>query len=184
MSKIIIEKYNPQWEQEFLKAQKFYQSLLNNIDCEIVHVGSTAIKGLWAKPILDIDIIANNTIDMSLMIDLLKSVGYQHLGDLNVKGREAFSYDLNNPQINWMNHHLYLCLKGNENLRNHLLLKKHLTNNQEACKRYSQLKIQLAKQYSDDIDKYIAGKTALILEFLKAEGLENEALKNIAAINK
>jgi len=63
MSKIIVESYNPKWKTEFEKAYTFDKKLLENINIKIEHVGSTAVEGMWAKPILDIDIIVMNTKD-------------------------------------------------------------------------------------------------------------------------
>lgn len=184
MSDIVVEKYNPNWEEEFNKAYKFYKNLINGLDVKIEHVGSTSVKGLWAKPILDIDIIVKDDNDSKRVITLLKGVGYKHLGDLGIQGREAFSYEENNPDITWMRHHLYVCLENCENLRNHLLLRKHLRNNPESVKLYSELKKDLAVKFNNDIDAYVDGKTDLISSFLKEEGMKSNELDRIEAVNK
>jgi GrpB-like predicted nucleotidyltransferase (UPF0157 family) len=111
-------------------------------------------------------------------------MGYVHRGDLGVPGREAFGFEPDNPLITWMDHHLYVCLRGCESLRNHLLLQKHLRENKEAVEAYSALKRKLAQEFSKDIDAYVEGKTALIKGFLKAEGMDMDALARIEAVNK
>lgn len=184
MRKIVVEKYNPQWKREFEKAKSFYEELLSGIEVKIEHVGSTSVEGLWAKPILDIDIIVKNTEDSSQVIELLDTVGYKHIGDLGVKGREVLKYDKENPNIKWMEHHLYVCLEDNENLQNHLLLRKHLSNNKKSVELYSALKRELADKFTYDIESYIDGKTDLITEFLKSEGMDSEELERIQSINK
>ena len=63
-----------------------------------------------------------------------------------------------------------------------MLLKKHLTENPEAFRRYEQLKISLGKT-SSDMDTYCRQKTELILEFLAAEGLSDEELDEIRSEN-
>lgn len=117
---IKVEAYNPKWKSEFDIAKKFYRKLLEGIEHEVVHVGSTSVEGLWAKPILDIDIIVNNDADSKAAIRLLQSTGYTHIGNNGVEGRESFEYEKTNLKINWMTHHLYVCITGNENLNNHL----------------------------------------------------------------
>ena len=184
MRKIIVEPYNPVWKTEFTKAQLFYGELLSDIDVEIEHVGSTSVEGLWAKPILDIDIVVKNTKDRDIVIARLLEVGYTHQGNLGVEGREALSYEEDNRHITWMKHHLYVCMADCENLWNHLLLRKHLRANPSAVKAYSVLKSELAKKYRYDIDAYVEGKTALITQFLKAEGMDSEKLVRITEINK
>jgi GrpB-like predicted nucleotidyltransferase (UPF0157 family) len=184
MNKIIVEKYNPEWKEEFQIAKTFYMEILKDINCEVVHVGSTSVKGVWAKPILDIDIIVNNSEDCNNVIFLLESVGYTHIGNVGIEGREAFKYSGNNKYIVWMEHNLYVCLKGNENLRNHLLLQKHLQSNKKSADKYSKLKRELAKKYPYDIDSYVDGKTDLINSFLEVEGMSSDELKRIESVNK
>jgi len=184
MKKISVEKYNPVWKIQFEKAKTFYEKVLKDIEVEIVHVGSTSIEGLWAKPILDIDIIVNNVIDCERTIEFLKSVGYKHIGNLGIEGREAFKYSEDNSHIQWMEHNLYVCVRGNENLRNHLLLKNHLLQNKTAIEQYSILKRNLAKKYPHNIDSYVEGKTELIKGFLAAEGMNEEELERIELMNK
>ena len=78
MQKINVEKYNPQWQVEFERAKLFYEKLLVGIDKRIEYVGSTSVIGLWAKPVLDIDIIVKNSDDSLQVITKLSSVGYKH----------------------------------------------------------------------------------------------------------
>ncbi len=181
---IKIEDYNPEWKDEFEKAKKFYSKILLNIEVDIIHVGSTSVKGLAAKSILDIDIVVNNKEDSKKVISVLEKYDYEHVGCLGVEGREVLHYDEKNKYINWMQHHLYVCIKGNENLENHLLLKRHLLQNEQAVVEYGNLKKNLAKKYKNDIDSYIEGKSVLIIKYLNSEGMKVEKLNKIKEINK
>ena len=184
MNKIIVESYNPRWKIEFEKACKFYKKLLRNINVKIEHVGSTSVAGMWAKPILDIDIIVINNRDSKQVIERLISVGYNHIGNMGVEDREALKYKKDNKHITWMDHNLYVCIDGCENLRNHLMLRKHLRDNVKAIEVYSKIKRELAEKYPNDIDAYVDGKTSIITEFLKNEGMGIDELNRIETINK
>ena len=184
MKKIVVEEYNPIWKEEFDKAKSFYEALLQGVPSEIVHVGSTSVQSLWAKPILDIDIIVNNISDRDTAIASLQRVGYIHIGDRGVDGREAFTYLDDNPHINWMKHHLYLCIIGNQSLRNHLLLQKHLRKHRDVVEEYGRIKRNLAEKFPNDIDSYIAGKTEFIAKILNSEGMDKDEIDRIKAINK
>jgi GrpB-like predicted nucleotidyltransferase (UPF0157 family) len=177
--KIIVEPYNPTWKTEFEKAYTFYKKLLKNINIKIEHVGSTSVEGMWAKPTLDIDIIVKNTKDSKQVIERLIKVDYNHIGNFGVPGREALKYKEDNQYIKWMDHNLYVCIDGCENLENHLLLRNHLKNNEKAIKAYSKIKRDLAKRHPNDIDSYVDGKTTIITEFLKNEGMDIDELKRI-----
>ena len=184
MRKIEVVPYNPKWREEFKKAKKFYKGLLKNLDIQVEHVGSTSIEGLYAKPILDIDIIVKDEETKETVISKLESTGYKHLGTMGVDGRNAFSYSKDHPNITWMAHHLYVCMAESINLKNHLLLKRYLKNNKKAVQKYSQLKLELAQKFPNDIDGYIDGKTDLINSFLEKEGMALESLEAIERINR
>ena len=184
MRVIKVVPYNPMWQTEFEKAKKFYIKLLDGLDVQIEHVGSTSVKGLHAKPILDIDIVVPNSEVSRGVIDRLEKVGYIHQGNMGIPGREAMKYDKDKSPFEWMEHHLYVILSGSESLENHMMLRRHLRNNPEAVKAYSQVKLDLAKVHPNDIDSYVEGKSELIRSFLEKEGMNLKALNRIQDANK
>ena len=66
---------------------------LGQLAVSIEHVGSTAVEGLSAKPIIDIDVVIEDYDKLDAVIDALGKIGYRHEGDLGILGREAFMYD-------------------------------------------------------------------------------------------
>lgn len=184
MRVIKVVPYDPMWQIEFEKAKKYYTKLLDGLDVQIEHVGSTSVEGLYAKPILDIDIVVSNSEMSKGVIDRLETVGYIHQGDMGISGREAMKYDKDNNPFEWMEHHLYVILSGCESLENHMMLRRHLRNNPEAVKAYSQIKLDLAKVHPNDIDSYVEGKSELIRSFLEKEGMNLKALDRIENANK
>ena len=189
MREIIVVDYNSEWAEEFKRFKEIYYEALKDSKVDIQHVGSTSVEGLAAKPIIDIDIIVESDNDKSQIIEELKKMGYEHMGDLGIKGRDAFKpkdeeVPYNSKYKNWMEHHLYLIERDNVNLINHLKLREYLRKNPEAVKAYGDLKKDLATKYKHDIDSYIEYKTALITSFLQEMGMTREELGLIADENK
>jgi len=184
MRRIEVIAYDPKWQVEYDKAASAYRDLLQDLEVTIEHVGSTSVEGLWAKPILDIDVIVKDRSVSSQVIKRLEAVGYEHVGNYGIEGREAMKYQEGTAFIKWMTHHLYVCLEGTDNLINHLKLRKHLRESPSARQAYSDLKQGLAKAHPHDIDAYIQGKTQLITDILAKEGMSQEALDRIKAINE
>ena len=175
---VIVEPYNPEWAKWFEELREPIWELLGGIVVDIVHFGSTSIVGMSAKPIIDIDIVVDSWNNFPEIINRLGKLGYEHRGDLGIKEREAFK-QTRKPVYP---HHLYVCHRDSVAYKNHILLKKHLTENPEAFRRYEQLKINLGKTVSDG-DTYCRLKTDLILEFLAAEGVPDEELDAIRSEN-
>jgi len=189
MRTIVIEDYDPQWAQDFLALKKVYERKLSPISCQIIHVGSTSVKGLAAKPIIDVDIVVKSQKDVLKCIEYLKELGYVHRGQNGIKGRESFErkddqvpYD--DSVKSWRDHHLYCCVEGVDALNNHLKLKAFLQKHPDAVKEYSQLKKQLSKKHPHDIDSYVAEKTAFICGILKKSGMDPQTLQDIAEQNR
>lgn len=155
---VIISPYSPQWPLDFEALRAKIWPVVAQHAAAIEHVGSTAVPGLCAKSIIDLDIIVGDEERMAGVMESLAGIGYRHVGDLGITGREAFT-PVEPPTVP---HHLYACLAGNEALSNHLILRDHLRRHPKARDAYGQLKTRLAAAHRHDIDAYIAGKTAFI----------------------
>ncbi len=171
MRTIIVVQYNPKWVEEFEKIKSEVLPLISDNIISFEHVGSTSVVGLWAKPIIDIDIIIDDGM-LPFVIKKLATIGYDHRGDLGILGREAFGYN-NDGKVNLMRHHLYVCHKDNAELRQHLAFRDFLRKNPKYCEKYSKIKIEMAKKYPNDIDSYIKGKEPVIMEIHKLCGIKS-----------
>jgi GrpB-like predicted nucleotidyltransferase (UPF0157 family) len=170
-SGIRIVPYDEQWEKEFLLLKQVFVKTLGELILCIEHVGSTSIKGLGAKPIIDIDIVINDKFIFSEVSDKLNNIGYIHEGDLGIEGREAFARkDTNVPWDNktkrWMDHHLYVCTKDSIELQRHLKFRNYLQGHPKKAREYEQLKIILAKNAKSRVD-YTEAKSEFINKILE-----------------
>ena len=175
---VLVVPYNPQWKKWFNELREPIWNNIRDLVVEIVHVGSTSIKGMCAKPVIDMDIVVDDWTKFPEVVKRLNTLGYEYVGNLGIKEREAFRSvkDSKYP------HNLYVCHKDSVAYRNHILLRKHLLENRDAFTRYVDLKLRLANN-ADDVDEYCRLKTDLILEFLKAEGLSLKELEEIRSEN-
>ena len=129
----------------------------------VEHVGSTAVPGLVAKPIIDVDVVVQTTREVAPAIDALAIAGWRHRGNQGIDGREAFDALRGLPP-----HHLYLVVDGSLAHRDHVDLRNWLREHPIDAARYGELKLELAPLLDTDRDAYLAGKAALITELLAA----------------
>src|SRR5215471_6265984 len=87
---VIVVDYDPQWPRTFEALRDRALGALDGIACRIEHVGSTSVPGLAAKPIVDMDVIVAPSEPLEGVIARLGAIGYVHVGNLDVEGREAF----------------------------------------------------------------------------------------------
>ncbi len=104
----------------------------------------------------------------------LATLGYTHLGDLGIIGREAFRATPDLPR-----HHLYVCAAGAAALQAHLTLRDALRADPELAVAYAALKRDLAERFRDDRDAYAEGKSAFITAVILRErdGGEKRSLR-------
>ena len=179
MGTIVVVNYDPGWREAYEQLRSQIWPVVREVATTIEHVGSTAVPGLAAKPIIDISVVARSEADIPAGIQRLGTIGYIHRGNLGVEGREAFRTPTSSPR-----HHLYLCARNCSALANHLAVRAFLRAHPEDAQEYGALKKQLALRYSDDIDGYTDGKTDMILRILERAGFRSDELKNIERIKK
>lgn len=176
---IMIVDYDPVWPEIFQQLCAHVWSVLHDVALTVEHVGSTSVPGLAAKPIIDMSVIVPSEREVPLAIAQLAILGYEHLGNLGIEGREAFSRPDGLPA-----HHLYVCPQDSLAVKNHLAVRDYLREHPQMAQMYGELKKRLAREFPDDIESYVAGKTELILGILREQGLAPEQLVAIEQANR
>ncbi len=156
---VAVLPYDEQWKQDFLKIKAELADALGELAIKIEHVGSTSVQGLSAKPIIDIDVVIKDYTVLEDVVSALGEIGYQHEGNLGIVGREAFKY---NGKEHLQKHHLYVCPEDSPELKRHLAFRDYLRAHPEAVRDYSRVKEEGAKQYPDDMERYIEHKSPFI----------------------
>lgn len=174
---IEITEYNPEWKLWYNEIKEKVWPVCCDLALGIEHVGSTAVPGLCAKPVIDISIICNGSF-MSEMKRRLESIGYESVGDQGIPGREVFqSTDPLHP------HKLYVCDMGSLALKNHLTVRNALWADEDLVKEYGDLKKHLVERVGDDRDAYCKGKTDFLVGVLAEAGLSQLELEQIKSVN-
>ncbi|MEM6253572.1 MAG: GrpB family protein [Cyanobacteria bacterium P01_D01_bin.156] len=181
MRKIVVVDYDPEWPNIFKRLRDRIWPVLQDFAISIEHVGSTSVPGLAAKPIIDISAIVPSNHEIPLAIKRLSTIGYAHLGNLGIEGREAFKHD---PSDDSPAYHFYVCPQGSLGLTNHLVFRNYLRSHPEVAQEYGNLKKQLSDKFPHDIDRYIEGKTDFIVRALKEQGISLDNLTSIDRSNR
>ncbi len=145
--KLLLQDYNPEWNNHFQSIKKVLHNTLGAIVINIEHIGSTSVPGLAAKPIIDIDMVYHSEREFEAIKERLSHIGYFHNGDQGIPKREAFKRKCSSgkhPVLDEINHHLYACPSDSEELQRHLLFRDFLRKNSEAKHHYQALKFEIA----------------------------------------
>ena len=149
------------WHQLFGEEEARLRDAIGEHVVAIEHVGSTAICGLSAKPIIDIAAAAREVSDAERCVRPLENIGYQYRGENGIVGRYYFVKG--EPRT----HHLHMVGVSSDFWKNHLLFRDYLRKHREVAEEYERVKRDLAIQHERDREAYTEGKSRFIEEVLK-----------------
>ena len=159
--KVSLASHDTSWENEFQATKDELIKILADNVIGIHHFGSTAIKHIVAKPILDVAAVVK---DIPSVIEKMESAGYEYRGEQGIPGRHYFVMRRNLNNITVTTHHIHCYLSYCENLTNALLFCRFMNENPEYAKQYNDLKIELAAKFPDDRVAYSDGKQNFIVQ--------------------
>lgn len=84
---VVVKEYNPLWVKEFEKEKEVIAKILGANAAEIYHIGSTAVPGLCAKPVIDIMPVVYSLAAADDAADKFRAAGYEYLGEFGIPGR-------------------------------------------------------------------------------------------------
>ncbi len=158
-----VVRYTKKWAKLYKEEEERLESILKKFEFEIEHVGSTAIPGLSAKPIIDIA-IAVDTIELVKEVgQTLSWYGYDLLDEIDTKGQILARKGTDKCRT----HYIHIVTLMSDRWINTNLFKRYLLEHPQTVKDYEKLKKQLAKQYKNERTTYTANKNDFIQGVLK-----------------
>ncbi|MCM0148654.1 GrpB family protein [Photobacterium galatheae] len=162
MSSRIIEvvDYRDSWNDEFRQEKIRLQSALNEDNVVAIHhIGSTSVKGLCAKPIIDILIEVKSLEKLDSESYLMASFGYEVKGEFGIVGRRYFQ----KGGIQ-RSHQVYAFLVGSPEAKRHIAFRDYLITFPDIALEYGALKREAASICDNNIDVYCNHKNSFIKE--------------------
>lgn len=166
MRKVIVSPYDEQWNFLFTEEANELKRILSKEIVSIHHFGSTSIKGLESKPIIDILAVVRDITLVDQYNGELELFGYEGKGENGISGRRYFQKGGDDRT-----HHLHIYQIGSLEIERHLAFRDYLRSHSVAMKEYGELKRELSQQFPYDIESYISGKEELALK-IQEQALE------------
>lgn len=164
---VIISDYDPAWPELFARERPVLETALGNCVEMIEHVGSTAVPGLAAKPVIDVLVGVGDISSVDQCADAMRAAGYEALGENGLPGRRYFR-KRNAAGERQFHVHAYAC--DSDAFHRHLVFRDYLRAHPERATEYGAFKRRLAGQNLPDRASYVSGKADLVAQ------IEDEAL--------
>jgi len=157
---ILLTEHKDCWKDWYQEEERRLAAFLPTEKIKLHHIGSTAIDGIWAKPIIDILVEISDTLSMEEIKRLLEGNGYICMSE--GEKRKSFNKGYTAEGFAGKVFHLHLRYAGD---CDELYFRDYLREDREAAEAYERLKLSLWKKYEQDRDGYTAAKTAFIREY-------------------
>lgn len=167
MSQVTLCPYSPHWPKVFAQEQAVLASVFEPMDVVVEHIGSTAVPGLVAKPVIDIVLGAPGLALIDSRIKLLSAAGYEYINRYEDQLPSRRYFVKHAPSSNRI--HLHGVELGSEIWRNHLAFRDRLRSDARLRARYEALKLGLAAGLADDKAAYTEAKGPFIQAVLAGQ---------------
>ncbi|HBL29092.1 MAG TPA: GrpB family protein, partial [Acidobacteria bacterium] len=134
-----VVAYNPEWPQRFEAEQALLREALGGVVVKVHHMGSTAVPGLPAKPIIDLLLEVSDLQELDERTPELEALGYKAKGENGITGRRYFQ-----KGGLQRTHHLHAFKTGDAQVVRHLAFRDYLIGHPEVAREYADLKMRLA----------------------------------------
>jgi len=155
---VLVVDYDPSWPSLYEAERKRILEAVGDKILSIEHVGSTAVPGLGAKPIIDVIAGVGSKGVADECVGLLKPVGYT---DVTPEDGPEWFYCLGRGPHS-VGYHLHLVLEGSPFQRKHVTFRDYLRGHPETAAEYHELKRRLSIKYRENRIAYTESKTEFI----------------------
>ena len=158
---VVLCPHEEAWEKIAAETIAMLRPLFGEAASAIEHVGSTSIRGIRAKPILDLAVAARDMEAVRRRIPVLEEAGVIFRGE-DHPGEYLFV--MGDFDADTRTHHIHVCPENGEDWRNYLAFRDFMNAHPDKAAAYDRLKGELARKYADDRRSYTAGKQEFIAE--------------------
>lgn len=153
----LVLPHDPAWEAAARSEACAIQGALGACAITLHHIGSTAVPGILAKPIIDLLGVVASVRTLNTLA--LEGLGYEAMGAYGIKGRRYFR------KVNAKGrrtHHLHIFQDGAPPIERHLAFRDYLIAHKDVANAYSALKKRLTQEKSASNDRYMDGKDPFV----------------------
>jgi GrpB-like predicted nucleotidyltransferase (UPF0157 family) len=180
MREIKVVPYTQDWRRAFEEEKKALLELGISEIAQIHHIGSTSVEGLAAKPIIDILVEVQSLASLDRNQKKIESLGYESKGEFGIEGRRYYRKGRENRT-----HQIHAFRISDPHVRRHLAFRDYLRENPAVREEYEVLKLKVALECGNDINRYCNGKSDFIkLHEAKALDWMNKLSEQYAALNR
>ncbi len=175
--------HDPEWEANAADTIKRLWGILGSVAKDIQHVGSSAIRHIKAKPVIDIAALVWSFEDILTQIPVLEKEGLIFRGwEGNEERQPVFQcgeYIPEEKDMRVLTHYIHIVMVGSQQWDNYINFRDYMNAFHSAAREYEALKLRLAEENKNDYRSYHQGKQKYVTEMIKTANHWNDSGRNI-----
>lgn len=165
ITEVRLVEYDPSWPREFEQEAQRLRAVLGDKALAIHHVGSTAVPGLPAKPVVDLMVEVADLSAIQQITEQFQEAGYEVLGENGIPGRHFITRNAERERT----HDVHIFQTGHTEIEQMILFRDRLRQDPDEATAYRELKNDLADEYRHDPIAYTQGKSEFIMNAVAAQ---------------
>jgi GrpB-like predicted nucleotidyltransferase (UPF0157 family) len=169
----VVVEYDPRWPDLYERARFDLMAALPDAIVRIEHVGSTAVPGLAAKPVIDIA-VGVDSLEREGLVEQIAALGYAYVPEYEEElpfrrfFRRGYPDRELHPTIEKSGYHLHVVEAGHAFMRADVAFRDHLRSHPEDARAYADLKLGLSGRQGDE---YYDAKAPFVADLKRRLGL-------------
>jgi GrpB-like predicted nucleotidyltransferase (UPF0157 family) len=161
LQRVFLVPHDLRWREEFAREAAAVREALPGVLVAVHHIGSTAIPGICAKPIIDMLAVTGDLAKLDANAARLEALGYETMGEFGIAGRRYFR---KTDAAGGRTHQVHALQAGSPQIARHLAFRDFLRAHPGCARDYDALKQRLAEAHPNDLSGYTDGKDDFIRE--------------------
>jgi GrpB-like predicted nucleotidyltransferase (UPF0157 family) len=165
----VLVDYDPAWPACFEEAASAIRAASGGLVITVEHIGSTAVAGLRAKPVIDLMPGLGRHEDGPAIVPAMAALGYEYRGEYGVPGRHYFTQWVDDDPHAWK-HNVHCYAVGHREWVRHLVFRDALRADPVLRAAYAALKDELALRFPESVEGYAEAKSVFVERVIREAG--------------
>jgi len=172
-----LSAHDPGWADAYVKEKDHILSAVTVSILRMAHVGSTAVPGIIAKPLIDIAMEVETESDIEAAAQALAALGYTYFGDREHNGDHFLAKGPDAERT----HYLHVSTRQSSRFDEVVYFRDRLREDPRLADEYGQLKEALALKHRDSRKEYTKGKESFIRKVMKDFCLRSDTARDVSS---
>lgn len=158
-----VVDYDPRWPKAYESEIAEIRNVLGDVIVRAHHIGSTAVPGLPAKPLIDILLEVHDLALLDARDGAMRTIGYEPRGECGIPGRRYYR-----KGGDARTHHVHAFGAGDPHVAEHLAFRDYLCAHPGIAEDYARIKRAAATRHRNDPEGYAAYKRKFVADAVRA----------------